>query len=209
MGPIRGARGGSFHWLSRVLAACEICCASSRQRPAEPSGSGSDSRSVGRGKMRTRLYLSLVIVSACFWPLTARADAGTPLLWANAFHLLIGNAIIGLFEGYVLAKVFKLPLRRCNLLLIAANYFSTWASVLLLSGQFHSKANCGWETIRSASKTFTPREFVCSEMATAFRRSTTRTPPFRPPKQSVSALGEIQPSLWTVVSSRRVSRQEG
>ncbi|SDU11857.1 hypothetical protein SAMN05444156_2063 [Verrucomicrobium sp. GAS474] len=41
-------------------------------------------------------------------------------------HLTIGNALIGVVEGLLIAWLFKLPKKRCLLLLIPANYFSTW-----------------------------------------------------------------------------------
>jgi hypothetical protein len=65
----------------------------------------------------------------------AQANAGTPLMWASALHLLFGNLIIGLAEGWLLAKICKLKSRMKTMgLLIVANYFSAWIGSLLLSG---------------------------------------------------------------------------
>lgn len=66
-------------------------------------------------------------------PLTARADAGTPLMWAGMLHLVFGNAIIGIFEGLVLAWLFKLAKGVCVLVMIPANYFSAWIGGLFLN----------------------------------------------------------------------------
>jgi hypothetical protein len=60
------------------------------------------------------------------------ANAGTPLMWAGAFHLLIGNLFIGILEGLLLGFVFKLPKWKSILLMIIANYFSAWVGYGLL-----------------------------------------------------------------------------
>jgi len=65
-------------------------------------------------------------------PATAQANAGTPLMLATMFHLLIGNLLIGAFEGYILGAVFKLPMGRCIRKLIVANYVSMWLGGLIL-----------------------------------------------------------------------------
>lgn len=65
-------------------------------------------------------------------PCVARANAGTSLMWATAFHLFIGNVFLGIFEGAVLAKVFKLPGGRCVSSMIVANYFSAWLGAFFI-----------------------------------------------------------------------------
>ena len=65
-------------------------------------------------------------------PATAQANAGTPLIWATMLHLVIGNLLIGVFEGYLLAKIFKLPKLKSILLMIFANYVSMWLGGVLL-----------------------------------------------------------------------------
>lgn len=79
----------------------------------------------------TRKLIAFYVLCAGL-PLVARADAGTPLLWATFGHLLIGNAIIGLLEGLILAFGFKLGKIRSILLMIVANYFSSWLGMLVL-----------------------------------------------------------------------------
>lgn len=54
-------------------------------------------------------------------------NAGTPLMWATMIHLVIGNAIIGLFEGLLIGKVFHLHKGKAVATFIVANYFSAWA----------------------------------------------------------------------------------
>jgi hypothetical protein len=61
-----------------------------------------------------------------FWPAVAYADAGTPLLWASAFHLFLGNALIGVAEGWLVAVLFRQKAGSCVAIMIAANYFSAW-----------------------------------------------------------------------------------
>lgn len=68
----------------------------------------------------------LVMGAVTFFPLTASANAGTPLLWAGMLHLTVGNAIIGSLEGLALAGVFKLTSKRCVLIMVTANYLSAW-----------------------------------------------------------------------------------
>lgn len=81
-------------------------------------------------------------------PLSCLADAGTPLVWATAFHLFIGNALIGVVEGLILAKFFSLKKRKTVLLLVAANYFSAWMGALFLGGPvvrfLHTDLYNGW-----------------------------------------------------------------
>lgn len=102
------------------------------------------------GKTRRPLLKTryLFLIAACLWPLTARADVGTPLIWASAFHLFIGNALIGLFEGYLLARFFELPRRRACGCLIAANYVSMWAGSIILPRLFYSMATDIYNALR-------------------------------------------------------------
>ncbi|HVU07349.1 MAG TPA: hypothetical protein VHG89_02260 [Verrucomicrobiae bacterium] len=66
-------------------------------------------------------------------PLSAHADAGTPLMWAGMLHLVFGNAIIGIFEGLIFGWIFKLRKWFCVLVMIPANYFSAWVGGLYLN----------------------------------------------------------------------------
>ncbi len=75
------------------------------------------------------IFIFLILV-----PSLSLADAGTPLMWAGAIHLLIGNALIGVFEGLLLAKFFKVRKRRAIVFMIPANYFSAWVGVFILAG---------------------------------------------------------------------------
>jgi hypothetical protein len=70
--------------------------------------------------------LLLSFVGLALSPTVARANAGTPLMWAGVFHLLFGNAIVGLVEGLILARWFRLRGTTCVALMIVANYFSAW-----------------------------------------------------------------------------------
>lgn len=62
------------------------------------------------------------------------ANSGTPLMIFSTLHLLFGNALIGILEGWILARIFKLE-RRVFLMLISilANYFSMWMGFTGLS----------------------------------------------------------------------------
>lgn len=74
-----------------------------------------------------------------FSPAVAYANAGTPLLFAGAFHLLLGNALIGIVEGLALAIIFRPRQARSVPIMIAANYVSAWlGGVYLASTISHS-----------------------------------------------------------------------
>ena len=47
-------------------------------------------------------------------------------MWAGTLHLVFGNIIIGVVEGIILARIFKLEKKKLIGLLILANYFSAW-----------------------------------------------------------------------------------
>lgn len=75
-------------------------------------------------------------------PSTVLANMGTPLMWASMLHLSIGNAIIGVIEGLVIAKVFRVGYGRSVGLLVLANYFSAWVGVSILGTlSSHLQAN--------------------------------------------------------------------
>src|SRR5689334_1126069 len=97
--------------------------------------------------MKSRLCLLVFIVLlAC--PYSALANAGTPLMWAGMLHLVFGNALIGVFEGLLIARLFSLPKRKTVLVMIGANYFSAWAGGVFLNGKIsdwlHPDLNNGW-----------------------------------------------------------------
>ncbi len=68
--------------------------------------------------------LFLSIVSFFIFPAAAFADAGTPLMWLEISHLLVGNVLIGVLEGFVIARIFKVKAIRSILIMALANYFS-------------------------------------------------------------------------------------
>jgi hypothetical protein len=61
----------------------------------------------------------LVLLPTASW-----ANAGTPLMWAGMLHLSLGNAIIGVIEGLLMARIFACPVARSIAVMIAANYIS-------------------------------------------------------------------------------------
>lgn len=65
-------------------------------------------------------------------PVTAYANAGTPLMWAGMIHLFIGNAIIGIAEGLLLGYFFKTKKGLSIAVMILANYVSAWLGILAL-----------------------------------------------------------------------------
>jgi hypothetical protein len=59
------------------------------------------------------------------------ANSISPVMFNHLAMLFVGNAIIGLIEGIVIAKVFKAPMWPCVGLLVVANYASMWAGAAL------------------------------------------------------------------------------
>lgn len=66
-------------------------------------------------------------------PSIAEANVGTPLMWVTAFQLFVGNALIGILEGSLLAWIYRIPTSRSIPLMILANYFSVWVGWVWLS----------------------------------------------------------------------------
>ncbi len=77
--------------------------------------------------MNSKPKLAVSLFLLFFLPFMALANAGTPLMLAGMFHLLAGNALIGVFEGFLLSWGFSTPRRKSIALMILANYFSAWA----------------------------------------------------------------------------------
>ncbi|MBN1421404.1 MAG: hypothetical protein JXP34_21705 [Planctomycetes bacterium] len=72
-----------------------------------------------------RTWARLVFLFVILLTVPVLADAGTPLMWAGILHLYFGNALIGIGEGILITKVFRLK-PGCDILLlfILANYVS-------------------------------------------------------------------------------------
>ncbi len=88
------------------------------------------------GSGRPRMgRLVLVMLAALALPTAAQANTGTPLMWASFAHLTFGNLLIGLFEGAILIRLFRMdPTRRPAVLLVLGNYVSAWVGGLFLRG---------------------------------------------------------------------------
>jgi hypothetical protein len=83
-----------------------------------------------------------------FLPAVAYANAGTPLMWATILHLVFGNALIGVGEGLLLARLFRVPRGRSVLWLIAANYVSAWLGGVVLLQAVVGRVNLTIENIQ-------------------------------------------------------------
>jgi len=68
----------------------------------------------------------VLALAAVLMPALAHADVVTPLMMATSLHLFIGNALIGIGEGILIAFIFKARILRAILWMVAANYFSAW-----------------------------------------------------------------------------------
>ncbi len=91
----------------------------------------------------------LVLLGIIGFPCYARADAGTPLMWAGMLHLVLGNAFIGTGEGMLLAWLFSVPQGKCVAIMIPANYASAWLGGLFIRGKIVQALpmdlNNGWQ----------------------------------------------------------------
>lgn len=76
--------------------------------------------------------IGALFVAAALTPALAYANAGTPLMWAGAAHLILGNAVIGIGEGLILAFLFRQRILTCVAIMIVANYFSAWIAAVVL-----------------------------------------------------------------------------
>lgn len=84
--------------------------------------------------MRSRSPLILVFVGLVALPEEASANAGTPLMWAGMIHLVIGNALVGLLEGFLLGWWYGVPRAKAVGAMIVANYTSAWLGGLFIRG---------------------------------------------------------------------------
>jgi hypothetical protein len=75
---------------------------------------------------RRTVRASMLTIAAVLFPSIASADVGTPLMFAELGHLLIGNLLIGIGEGIVIAALFRIPRRPAASTMVAANYFSAF-----------------------------------------------------------------------------------
>jgi hypothetical protein len=79
--------------------------------------------------------LSFLVLFGFFaLPEHAWANAGTPLMWAGMLHLVLGNALIGIGEGLLLAWLFSVPKGRSVSVMVLANYISAWLGGLFIRG---------------------------------------------------------------------------
>ena len=62
----------------------------------------------------------------------ALADAGTPLIWAKGFHILLGNLLLGAVEALIISLIFRLQFKKCLISLVCANYFSAWIGFYII-----------------------------------------------------------------------------
>jgi len=84
--------------------------------------------------MRARILLLASVLAVV--PCAAMADTGMPLLLPTSPQLWIATVVLGVLEGAILARMFKLKLRRCVGFMIPANILTSWLG-LELFGTFH------------------------------------------------------------------------
>jgi len=98
------------------------------------------------------------------------ANIGTPLMWAGMFHLLFGNALIGIFEGLLLARLFRVQHAHAILSMCLANYASMAIGVLGL-GLKHVgfSSTLDWDvTILNAKGVLLIALVICILLSAAF-----------------------------------------
>lgn len=89
----------------------------------------------------SRLTILIAGIFALFlFPSVAQANVISIFHQNIILHLFIGNAFLGLIEGILIARIFKISIMRAVLFMIAGNYFSSWigaGSLLLFGSQLH------------------------------------------------------------------------
>ncbi|MCK6685600.1 MAG: hypothetical protein L6R30_24640 [Thermoanaerobaculia bacterium] len=86
--------------------------------------------SPAQGSFRVRRLAWVLVALSVLCSGIARADVGTPLIWAGFFYLLLGNAVVGIFEGFLVAQFLDVQRLKTILVMVAANYFSAWIGYL-------------------------------------------------------------------------------
>jgi hypothetical protein len=81
--------------------------------------------------MKHRYWLPSALLGLLLFQPSVWANSGTPLMWAGALHLAFGNLLIGLGEGWLLAKLRSIPKAQTLPAMIIANYFSAWLGYLV------------------------------------------------------------------------------
>ncbi len=77
---------------------------------------------------------SLLIFTLLFLPISVYANAGTPLIWASAVHLYLGNIFVGFLESYLAKKSgVKYRMLFVVIIIIVANFASMLVGVFLAS----------------------------------------------------------------------------
>lgn len=84
-------------------------------------------------KLKSLLFLLFLFCLSS----SAHADAGTPLMWTTFLHLSVGNALIGIGEGLLIIYLFRLRRRFTIPIMIAANYLSMVAGMILIPTFYH------------------------------------------------------------------------
>lgn len=92
-----------------------------RRRPSAPAGNL-------LGPCAAFLVTTLLLL-----PRSAVANMGTPLMWASGLHLLFGNAIIGIIEGALLARIWRVKRAWSVPLMVAGNYVAWWGGLVAMS----------------------------------------------------------------------------
>jgi len=78
-----------------------------------------------------RKYRAWLLVAALFAPAAAWGNVPAAYVFVGLFHLVLGCALLGAGEGWLMARVFKLPAKKTIAWMIFANYFSAWVGFVL------------------------------------------------------------------------------
>lgn len=90
--------------------------------------------------MNRRFRICATIAFVLTSPAVAFANSGTPLMWARMLHLAVGNALIGIVEGLLLALIFKCARWKSVGWLVLANYVSMGAGMVFGLGPLETWA---------------------------------------------------------------------
>ena len=87
---------------------------------------------VNEGHVNRTRTIFLFLGALLLFPAIAYADAGTPLMWAGMLHLVFGNALIGIGEGLLIAKLYNVRKKVMVWIMVGANYFSMFFGHFLI-----------------------------------------------------------------------------
>ncbi len=89
-----------------------------------------------------RLIVPISAAGALLIVADAHANGGSGMMISRSMHLMFGNALFGLIEGFLIAWLFRQPFARAIGIMILANYLSAFVGcgTLVYSASLHTRS---------------------------------------------------------------------